>query len=172
MNLILSYEIKKVIIIKIKKKDAFLCLFESFACLSCCRVATFNIHKDVKLLMSWYHRRSVLWASTHSCSIISACGCCRRLASAASSSRPFSSNSEFSMVLLVESWYSGGLPSLILITSCSHWGSNMVRMMNVFHSCCLRCSNFRASNFRTCPVLLVRWPREGFFGGSFREEDL
>lgn len=58
---------------------------------------------------------------THSCSIISACGCWRRFASTASSSRPVSSSRELRIRLLVSSWYSVGFPSLILLTS---WSKN------------------------------------------------
>lgn len=59
-------------------------------------------------------------SSTHSFSIISACGCCRRLALTASSSRPLSSSRELRILLLVSSWYRGCFPSLILLTSCRH----------------------------------------------------
>lgn len=55
--------------------------------------------------------------NTHSFSIISAWGCCKREAWAASSSRLFRSSSEFRILLLVSSWYRGCLPSLIFLIS-------------------------------------------------------
>lgn len=54
---------------------------------------------------------------THSFSIISEWGCCKREASAASLSRGSSCSSKFGIDLSMSSWYRGFLPSLILLIS-------------------------------------------------------